>query len=227
MTEPTDREGEQGLSWQGYARTRLRSALASDALDSLGFRNQCLSSGISTLRQGDVLVGRAFPVQIDPVTEVPEVSYVGLLAALDAIQPDDVYVAAVGAEANVAIWGELVTTVCQSRGAAGAVCDGFARDTSIIRGVDFPVFSRGTVPTDSNGRSEVRAHNVSVVIDNVTVNPGDLVIADDDGVAIVPADLIEKVVAMALEKDAQESEFRHAVVGGMGATEAFATFGVL
>ncbi|MDT5018553.1 MAG: hypothetical protein QOD39_4713, partial [Mycobacterium sp.] len=88
-------------------------------------------------------------------------------------------------------------------------------------------FCRGTVPTDSNGRSEVRAHNVPVVIDSVVIDPGDLVVADDDGVAIVPAALIEKVVAMALDKDAHESQFRTAVAEGLTATEAFAKFGVL
>jgi 4-hydroxy-4-methyl-2-oxoglutarate aldolase len=90
-----------------------------------------------------------------------------------------------------------------------------------------PVFCRGTVPTDSNGRSEVRAHNVPVVIDGVRIEPGDLVVADDDGVVIVPQALIDKVVAMALEKDAHESQFRAAVADGMSATAAFAKFGVL
>jgi regulator of RNase E activity RraA len=96
-----------------------------------------------------------------------------------------------------------------------------------IRESGFPVFCRGTVPTDSNGRSEVRAHNVPVVIDEVRIEPGDLVVADDDGVAIVPAALIDTVVGMAQEKDTHESRFRAAVVEGMTATEAFAKFGVL
>jgi regulator of RNase E activity RraA len=218
---------EQDESWLGTARLRLRSALVSDALDALGHRNRCLSAGIVPVKGHSVLVGWAFPVQIEPVAELPPVPYMGLLAALDAIGPDDVYVAAVTDDADVAIWGELVTSVCRARGAAGAVCDGYARDTALIRESGFPVFCRGTVPTDSNGRSEVRAHNVPVVIDSVVIDPGDLVVADDDGVAIVPAALIEKVVAMALDKDAHESQFRTAVAEGLTATEAFAKFGVL
>lgn len=227
MTGTTDLIGEGAETWQGEARARLRSALISDALDSLGHRHQCLSAGISSLRVGSVLVGRAFPVQIEPVDSLPEVPYVGLLAALDAIGPGEIYVAAVGQDANVAIWGELVTTACRARGAVGALCDGFARDTSLIRHLDFPVFCRGTVPTDSNGRSEVRAHNVTVSIDGVVIEPGDLIVADDDGIAVVPSALIDRVVAMALEKDSHESEFREAVAAGMGATEAFEKFGVL
>jgi regulator of RNase E activity RraA len=213
--------------WMGPARGRLRSALVSDALDALGYRRQCLSAGFAPITRGTVLVGPALPVQIEVVYEVPDVPYQGLLAALDAIGPAQVFVASVRGDSDVAIWGELVTAVCRSRGAAGAVCDGYARDTVRIREIGFPVFSRGTVPTDSNGRSEVRAHNVPVVIDGVQVEPGDLVVADDDGVAIVPAALIDAVVGMAAEKDAHESRFRAAVVEGMTATEAFAKFGVL
>jgi regulator of RNase E activity RraA len=214
-------------SWRGPARKRLRSALVSDALDALGHRDRCLSAGIIPIMRHTLLVGRAFPVQIEPVDTVPDVPYVGLLAALDAVNDDDVFVAAVGGDADVAIWGELVTTVCRARGAAGAVCDGYARDIAKIRETGFPVFCRGTVPTDSNGRSEVRAHNVPVVIDGVLIEPGDLVVADDDGVTVVPADLIDTVVKMALDKDAHESRFRAAVADGMTASEAFAKFGVL
>jgi 4-hydroxy-4-methyl-2-oxoglutarate aldolase len=215
------------LSWRGPARTRLRSALVSDALDALGHRARCLTAGIVPVTRQTVLVGQAFPVQIEAVEHVPDVPYQGLLAALDAVRHDDGFVAAVGGDADVAIWGELVTTVCRARGAAGAVCDGYARDTALIRESGFPVFCRGTVPTDSNGRSEVRAHNVPIVIDGVPIEPGDLVVADDDGVSIVPVALIDTVVAMALEKDTHESRFRAAVADGMTASEAFAKFGVL
>ena len=214
------------VDWRG-AKQRLRSALVSDALDALDYRHQCLPAAMSSLRAGTAVVGRAFPVQIVPVDALPEVPYVGLLASLDAIEAGDVYVAAVGQSADVAIWGELVTTACLARGAVGAICDGYARDTARIRDLDFPVFCRGTIPTDSNGRSEVRAHNIAVTIEGVRIEPGDLIVADDDGVAVVPSALLTKVVHMALEKDAHESDFRAAVASGMAATVAFAKFGVL
>lgn len=227
MTDAQPTRPDADLDWLRRARGRLRSALVSDALDALGHRKQTLSAGFRALEAGSAVVGRAFPVQIEPVSAVPEVPYVGLLAALDAIRPDDVYVAAVGQDVDVAIWGELVTTASRHKGAVGAICDGYARDTARIRELGFPVFCRGAVPTDSNGRSEVRAHNVSVTIDGVRIDPGDLVVADDDGVAVVPAHLVVEVIAAAIEKDSHESEFRLAISGGMGATEAFAKFGVL
>lgn len=222
-----EQAGSELAPWQGDTRSRLRSALVADSLDSLGYRNQCLSSGITALQPGTRLVGRAFPVQIEVVTELPAESYVGLLAALADIEKDDVFVSAVGVGMNAAIWGELVTAACVSRGAVGAVVDGFSRDTAHIRDAAFPVFSRGSVPTDSNGRSEVRAHNVKVTIDGVEISPGDLIVGDDDGIAVIPVAFINEVVRLVIEKDAHESEFRSAVNGGMGATEAFVKFGVL
>jgi 4-hydroxy-4-methyl-2-oxoglutarate aldolase len=218
---------EPDATWMGPAQARLRSALVSDSLDAIGYRDQCLPAALVPITGSTLLVGRAFPVQIEVVHEVPEVPYTGLLAALDAIRTGEVFVASVDGGADVAIWGELVTTVCRARGAAGAVCDGYARDTVQIRDSGFPVFCRGTIPTDSNGRSEVRSHNVPVVIGGVRIEPGDLVVADDDGIAIVPATLIDTVVGLALAKDTHESQFRAAVIGGMTATAAFAKFGVL
>jgi 4-hydroxy-4-methyl-2-oxoglutarate aldolase len=208
-------------------RGRLRSALVADALDATGMRSQCLDPAVVSLRQGDVLLGYAFPVRIEAVVAVPAVPYQGLLAAIDSIGAGEVFVAAAEGASNVAIWGELVGTACAHRGAAGAVCDGYARDSTALRSFDFPVFCKGTVPYDSNGRSEVVAHRVSVDFGGVRVDPGDLVVADDDGVVIVPRAVSSEVVESALAKGESESQFRTAVKSGMGATEAFAKYGVL
>ena len=207
--------------------TRLRSALVADALDGQELRFQCLGPGIKPLSAGPVIVGPAFTVQIAAVEAVPDVPYVGLLEAVDAIQAGDIFVAATGGLLGVAVWGELITTACLHRGAVGSVCDGYARDSRLLRQLTFPVFCRGTVPYDSNGRSEVLRHSVPVTIDGITIHPNDLVVADDDGVVIVPAASAEAIVEAALSKDAHESEFRSAVASGMSATQAFKTFGVL
>jgi regulator of RNase E activity RraA len=205
----------------------VRTALVADALDAAGLRHQCLSPGIVPLRRGAVVIGRAFPVRIAAVQAVPEIPYVRLLESLDAIGPGDVFVAATGGLPDVAIWGELIATACLHRGAIASVCDGYARDTAILRTMGFPVFARGAVPYDSNGRSEVVSYGLPVEIDGVTINHGDLIVADDDGVVIVPEDLAEEILAAALAKNAGESQFRRAVRSGMSATEAFRTYGVL
>lgn len=224
---PAHRHAALDLDELSRLRGRLRAALVADALDAIGLRAQCLRPGMSPLTPGHALVGLAFPVQIRTVDSVPDVPYQGLLASLDAIGPGQVYVAATGGAPDVAIWGELVTTACLSRGAVGAVCDGHARDTALIRTTGFPVYCRGTIPYDSNGRSEVVGHNQPVTIDGVRIEAGDLIVADDDGVAVVPSAHVDETITRALAKADGESQFRLAVREGMRATDAFRTFGVL
>ena len=210
------------------ARELLRSALVSDALDALGLRDQWLKPGVASVRVGARLVGWAFPVQLDPVDAVPEVPYLGLLAAIDSVEPDHVVVAASGSEARAAVWGELISTVCRFRGAVGVVTDGPTRDVDIIGELEgFEVFARGTLPVDVNGRLEWGVHGSPVVLDGVGVSSGDLVVADSDGVVIVPGRVVSAVMAHVREKSAAESDFRKAVTNGMSAQDAFTTFNVL
>lgn len=210
------------------ARAILRSALTADALDALGLRNQWLQVGISSVRPRAHMVGWAFPVRLDPVDEVPEVPYTGLLAAIDAVMPDSIVVAASGDSKRAAVWGELISTVCRFRGAVGVVTDGATRDIDIISELEgFEVFARGALPCDVNGRLEWGTHSAPVTIDGVTISSGDLVVADSDGVVIVPAAYVEQVVDHVREKSAAESEFRQAVKAGMSAKDAFTTFNVL
>ena len=208
-------------------RTQIGSSLVGDALDEHGRRHQSLAPGYVPLVAGQVLMGYAFPTLVEPVEEIPEVPFVGLLAALDAIGPGEVWVGATGGFREAALWGELLSAACIAAGGVGALLDGYVRDVNVIRGLDFPVLCRGVDPRNINGRGEVVAHNLTVEVDGVTVAPGDLVVGDDDGVVIVPEELIDDVVGVALHKTATESRFRQAVRDGMPPTEAFARFGVL
>lgn len=206
----------------------LRAALVSDALDAIGIRDQCLPPHIRPIQPGQHLVGHAFTVAVTTVTSVPDVPYVGLLNALDALGEGDVFIASgLADDADVAIWGELISEASRSRGALGAVCNGYGRDTQLVRAAGFPAFTRGSVPYDSNGRSEVVGHGQPITIGSVTIACGDLVVGDDDGVVIVPIDHIPEVIDIALAKGAAESDFRRAVRAGMKATEAFHTHQVL
>ncbi|MDE0668693.1 MAG: RraA family protein, partial [bacterium] len=144
-----------------------------DALDERGRRDQSLASGYVPLVAGQVLIGYAFPTRVEPAEEVPEVPFVGLLAALDAIGPGEVWVGATDGFRGAALWGELLSTASIAAGAVGAVLDGYVRDVRVIRSLDFPVLCRGVDPRNINGRGEVAAHNVTVEVDGVTVAPGD------------------------------------------------------
>ena len=206
----------------------LRSALVSDALDSIGLRAQCLGPDLVPLDPAHVLVGRAFPVTVEVVDGPAERPYQGLLRALDAVAAGDVFIhPSAGRSSRAAVWGELVSTACQAKGVAGALTDGLIRDTERIRRLGFPVVSRGTLPCDVDGRLEVVAHGEPIEIDGVGIRPGDLVVADADGVVIVPAEVEEQVVEIALTKAGRESGFRDAVAAGMAPSAAFARFDVL
>lgn len=210
-----------------HLRKIYTSALVSDALDGLGWRNQVLGYDVVPLSGGAVLVGRAFPVRLQQVQQPPELPYVGLLAALDAVGADEVFVLPTGRATNVGFWGELLSTSCQARGVAGALTDGPVRDTARVRDMGFTVFGRGTCPGDINGRYEVVDHRVEAQIDGVVIYPGDIVVGDVDGVVIVPMKLVDQVTAIVEEKSRGESAFRAAVRAGTAPSAAFAEYGVL
>ena len=149
-----------------------------------------------------------------------------LTAALDALKPDDVYVAR-GARTPCAAWGEILTAVAQKNGASGAVIDAYHRDTKLVIDRGFPIFSRGAYGQDAGIRSSVRDFDVAIEIGPVKIAPGDLVVGDRDGVVIVPADIEDEVIERALEKVATENIVLEAIGQGMTATEAFDRYGVL
>lgn len=210
-----------------HLRTIFTSALAADCLDELGYNKQVLAEDIHMLSGEGIMLGYAFPVQVEDVDSFPEVPYVGLLKTIDAIQKDQVYVAPTGRTGKAALWGELLSTACNFKEVAGFLGDGPSRDLVRTRAMGFKMFGTGSFPVNINGRYEVVAHNVPAVIDGVTINPGDLIVGDIDGVAIVPVAAIDKVVEMVIEKNSGESNFRKAVREGMPPSEAFAKFGVL
>ncbi len=208
---------------------RLGSSLLSDALDAIGHRHQCLGWDIVRVcgSGGTATAGRAFPLVVEAVDAPADVPYTGLLAALDAVGPGDVVVIPTDRDVTTAVWGELLSTASLARGAAGVVTDGMVRDVRQVDALDFPVFARGTMPTDVDGRLEVVGHGVAASIDGVTVAPGDLVVADEDGVVVVPAAVVDGVVERASAKGDDEQSFRRAVEDGMLPSEAYGRYGVL
>ena len=193
-------------------RTIFTSALASDCLDAMGYGRQILGEDIHMLSGEGVMLGYAFPVQIEIVDSFPEVPYVGLLKALDAIQKDQVYVTPTARAGKASLWGELLSTACNFKGVAGSLADGPSRDLARTRAMGFKIFGTGSLPVDINGRYEVVAHNVPGVI---------------DGVTIVPIAAIDEVIKRVIEKNSGETNFRKAVKEGMAPSAAFAKFGVL
>ncbi|CAN5393999.1 RraA family protein [soil metagenome] len=218
--------GERSAAYFEKLERQLYTPVLGDILDGLGHTTQFLPAGIRSMRPGMPLAGRAFPVTIADTDGAPERPFGLLTDAVDALAAGDVYIAS-GGRGGYALWGELLTAAARARGARGAVVNGNHRDTPQVLEQSWPVYSEGGYAQDISIRGEVVAFGEPIRFGAVSVARGDLVFADDDGVLIVPAEVEDRVVALALEKASTESEVRSAIEGGMTVTEAFRTFGVL
>ena len=149
------------------------------------------------------------------------------LKAVDACQPDDVMIAAAGGSTRSGVWGELLSTAASNRGCVGAIVAGAVRDVRQLREMNFPVFARSRCIYDSMNRQRAIDLDVPVQIDGVTFAPGDLVLADWDGIVVVPQEAEEEAIARAWQKVHDENVTRDAIRAGMKATEAYGKYGVL
>jgi regulator of RNase E activity RraA len=128
----------------------------------------------------------------------------GMLAAIDSGQRNSVYVMEVDDGTDIAGMGGLMGTAMSARNYAGAIIDGGVRDVAYLQKIGFPVFALGIVPSTSVHHYRFAGSNVPVVCDGVAVNPGDIVVADADGVAVVPRAAAEKTLALAQQLDYKE-----------------------
>ena len=206
---------------------RLYVAVVADCLDSVGVRSNLLAPHVRSLYPGATVAGYALTVRLVDVAAAPADPcdwYRGEIGAVDAQQPGDVMVVSTS---SGSYWGELLATASRFRGARGIVGDCYARDTATLIEMRYPTFVAGALGYDSLGRIDVDAVGVPIECAGVTVHPGDLVIGDDDGVAIVPRGVAEEVVRLAEVKVSGENVVRDKLAQGMPVAEAFRTYGVL
>lgn len=209
-------------------RRQLYSAVVCDALDSMGFRQQSPSTAIRPFTcRNSVLVGRCKTTLWEDIGHSDPHPYELELQAVDECQPDDVFIAAAAGSCRSGIWGELLTTAAMNRGCVGAIVDGAVRDIGKIGVLNFPVHAIGTCVYDSQDRQRVVEVDVQVEIGGVKISAGDLVVADQDGIVVVPHTIEEEAVVAAFAKIDGENQTRDAIKQGMKATEAYRKFGVL
>lgn len=208
-------------------RQTLYSAVVCDALDAAGYPHQSPRVPLMPLTGCITLVGRCKTTLWADMAHADPQPYALELQAVDTCKPDDVLIAAAGGSARSGIWGELLTTAARNQGCIGAIVDGMIRDVAKIRTMLFPVYARGVCVYASKDRQRVIDIDVPVEIDGVRFCPGDLVIADEDGVVVVPQAVEAVVVQKAWEKVHAENKVRDAIAAGMKAVTAFDTFGVL
>ena len=209
-------------------------AVIGDILDEFGYRHQFLPPHIQPLRSDMRVLGRAMTVFtadypggiMDGQSDWSRMPFGLLFRALDDLKPGEVYVCA-GGTPEYATWGEIMTTRARYLGARGAVLDGYSRDTDGVLQQNFPTFARGCYAQDSGARSRVLDFRIPIEIGQASVNSGDLIFGDRDGVLVIPRQLEAEALSLALEKARKENLVQTAIEKGMSAEEAFKTYGVL
>jgi 4-hydroxy-4-methyl-2-oxoglutarate aldolase len=149
----------------------------------------------------------------------------GMLNAIDAAPPGSVYVIVLEDGLDIAGIGGLMSTAMKYRGLAGAVVDASVRDLPQIKRLQFPVFSRGIVPSTSINHYRFAGANIPVTCAGARVNPNDIVVADEDGVAVVPRAHAAEILKKAQELDNTEHSMVPFIEKFHSIREAVAKFG--
>lgn len=213
------------------ARAELFPAVVGDVMDKLGLLHQFLAPQIKPLDHKMVVVGRALTVleadvSEDAEAERPSNPFGLMFQALDTMKANEVYICT-GASPTYALWGGLMSTRASLLGAAGAVVNGYSRDTKEILDLGFPIFSFGGYAQDQGPRGQVIDFGIPIEMNGVRIEPGDIVFGDVDGVCVIPRQAETEVFTAALEKARGEQQVRKALEAGMSTVEAFETFGIM
>lgn len=208
----------------------LSAPLLSDVMDGLGLTNRAMRPFVRPLDETLTLIGRARTGLYMPVYSVRsgENPYEVEIALVDDLKPGEVPVLACGGPTErIAPWGELLSTACIARSAAGCVTDGLVRDTRQIRTMRFPVFHGGVGPLDTKGRARMMERDIPVECAGVAVRSGDVVFGDADGVVIIPQEHAAAVIARAREKAQGEEHTRSELQQGRLLRQVYDKYGVL
>jgi regulator of RNase E activity RraA len=216
-------------------REELFTAVIGDIMDKMGYFHQFLPPQLQPLCDEMFLVGRAMTVleadafeelsssRNNPIMSKP---FGLMLEALDDLKKNEVYICT-GSSPSYALWGELMSTRAAKLGAAGAVVNGYSRDTNGILKMKFPTFSYGRYAQDQGPRGKVIDFRVPIEIEGTKINNGDIVIGDMDGVCVIPQTIEKEVVIAALEKARGEKTVQKAIEGGMSAVDSFNKYGIM
>jgi regulator of RNase E activity RraA len=183
---------------------RVEAASVSDAMEQLLGKKMYMSHRMRPLAPSHfagvaltVLLRKAENTEGAPALQ-------GMLAAIDQGPPDSVYVMVVEDGDDIAGIGGLMGTAMSARGFAGAVIDGGVRDVGYLQRIGFPVYARGIVPSTSVKHYRFGGANIPVTCDGVRVEPNDIIVADNDGVVVVPLARAAEVLKLAQELDFKE-----------------------
>jgi len=206
---------------------RVEVASVSDALEQLTGKRMYMSHRMHPIFTTK-FAGFARTVQLkkDEGNSDPK-ALNGMLDAIDQGSADSVYVMVVEDGEDIAGMGGLMGTAMGARGYAGAVIDGGVRDVAYLRKIGFPVYATGIVPSTSVHHYRFAGSQIPVVCDGVTVNAGDIVAADSDGVVVVPKARAQEVLALAQQMDFKEHSMYAVIEQMKSIVEAVKKFGRL
>jgi regulator of RNase E activity RraA len=185
------------------AYKHVEVASVSDAIEQLMHQKMYLSHKMQPLFPTR-FAGYALTVRLKKEENDDPRALDGMLAAIDQGDKDSVYVMSIEDGADIAGMGGLMGTAMEAREFSGAVIDGGVRDTAYLRKIGFPVFATGVTPATAVGHYRFAGSQLPVVCDGVTVHPGDIVTADNDGVVVVPREKAVQVLLLAQQLDFKE-----------------------
>lgn len=206
------------------------SSNVADVLDELGLHDQGLAPGFAPFpADAGRLAGWAFTIRGEMAPYPVGGGDPAKMEACAQLTPGTVSVWS-GRGEGVCFFGELISIGMKERGCAGALVDGGVRDVDWIGELGFPVYARYRTPVQSIGRWKVTGHSEPVpmpgaTVPEVTVTPGDFVLADADGAILIPADIAEQVLERAEALGAREVQIRSELADGLSLSEALAKFG--
>ena len=213
------------------AQSGLYVPVVCDVLDELGYRNQAMHQRLRPLLSDPNncgFVGRARTLRWMETDYIRQDDPYGLeIEAVDSLKPGDAIVHSTDCSGTNAPWGELMSTAAIKRGAVGCICDSQVRDCAKIIALKFPVYCAGIRPVDSKGRGMVMAYDVPVRCGDVLVRPGDLIMADYDGIVVVPSEVEEMALSKAQQKVQMENLSRREILEGKMLREVYNKYGVL
>jgi regulator of RNase E activity RraA len=206
---------------------RVEVASVSDAIEQITGKRMYMTHHMQPIFTAK-FAGFARTVQLrkDEGNKDPE-GLTGMLQAIDQGSTDSVYVMVVEDGNDIAGMGGLMGTAMAARGYSGAVIDGGVRDVAYLRKIGFPVFATGIVPSTSVHHYRFAGAQIPLVCNGVPVNPGDIVVADSDGVAVVPRAQAQPVLILAQQMDFKEHSMYPVIEQLKSIVEAVKQFGRL
>lgn len=201
-------------------------ASVSDAIEQLLGQRMYLSHRFRPLFTTR-FAGYALTVHLEKQENHDPHSVDGMLAAIDHGDKNSVYVMSIQDGADFAGMGGLMGTAMQARDFSGALIDGAVRDTAYLKKIGFPVYATGIAPSTLVGHYKCTGFEVPVVIDGVTIHPGDIITADSDGVVVVPKSRAEAVLTLAQQLDFKEHSMYPLIEKSKSIEDAVKQFGRL